>query len=509
VLAPRPCLNAHASPAAQRASLALLDAHHARRPPPPPRLQIARDYGIAPERAPRGAGGARSKAAPPVLLSREDAWAKATARAAATALPLRLLSGVTVESLGRVTLDPGYITESSLATPGFRSHWTDDNGVTFTSAVLRGASGPLYRVWARRGAAAPPAEGEEEGKDGGDDEEEEDALRGAGLEMGSGSSPDQAWAGVGERQQEVQEIAVMQGGAAGLDPAEALLAAAGPLAGRWGTELYGLSELPALQAAEGLAGVEGSVYRFVEERSSWDEEGRRLAREAARVGKDGAGRGPPSGRKPRADRRPTSQAERDAVTVAKLLDGMIRQLEGGEARSAAAELRARQKQERDMQRLQEKEERRLAKDRCAAAGRGLGPALALRWRPRALLAAGARPIYIDQAAEPSYSSSSPSSCPAAGSARRLARPTRRRRRRSARRPWSGGAPPRRPRRPSRTPSCRAGRRPPPRPAPWAPAACPPPPSPRWRRPGSWRAALRPPSASTPPSCPPWPRWRRA
>jgi hypothetical protein len=348
-------------------------------------LQIARDHGIAPERAPKGGGGgggsSRGKAAPPAPLSRDEAWAKAQLRTAAMGLPHRLLNGVTVSSFGTVTLDPGYVSATTLAPPGFTSHWTDANGVGFTSTIIPAGNGPYYSVRAGRAPAGA-------GTSASDPEAQ------VGVEVGSGPTPDEAWRLAAERQGEVMEIVLMRGhnqarGGADeegdseeLDAGDELLAQAAPLAGQWGLERFGLADIGVLQALEGLPGVEGSVYQFVEQRGGWDEESRALVREAARLGKVAAVRTATGGGRrregsaPRSDRRPRTQAERDAVTVRKLMDGMLRQLETGEARHSAAEHRARLKQEKDMQRAMEKEQRRLAKERCERCAGGKFPSRA-------------------------------------------------------------------------------------------------------------------------------------
>lgn len=319
---------------------------------------------MAPERAPKGSGtGSRARQHAPTLLSREAAWSKAQMRAAATPLPHRLTNGGLVTNLGKVPADPaGFVLPTALALPGFTSHWTDDKGVRFTSTILQTPAGPRYAVRVSREVAAPAADGARPSAAAAKAEELE-------VEIAAAVSPDAVWAAVAERQAEAAEAVLLSTrdgqsdeDEAVRDAADTLLLQAAPLEGVRGLERFGLADVLVLQALEGQEGVEGSPYQFVEQRTSWDEEVRRLANEALQMNKSAGGQDSGKGDKP-ARGRPRTQAERDAVTVSKLMESMLRQLETGQARSAAAEDKARQKQERDLQRALEKEQRRLAKER--------------------------------------------------------------------------------------------------------------------------------------------------
>lgn len=306
-------------------------------------MQIARDHGIAVEKPIRGAGPRR----PIVLLSRPEALAKAQERGAGVPVPLALHNGVTVTSFGKVSA--AYTTQEELVMIGFSSEWTDEKGIKFISSVVDTGSGPYYTIRAVKADEDPAA---------------------VPVEVGAGLSPDVAWQAAAERQQEVMEVAIVHrrssgaaGGDDGMEPGDHLLVKAATLAGYWGQERFGLADIKCLQALEGQPGVPDTCYQFVEERSSWDEEGRQLLREA---GQHGIGRVPMrsiSSSRSRAARHPKSKEERDAAIVQRIMDGMIRQLEAGEARAAAAAQRAALRRDRELQRTLEKEQKKLLKER--------------------------------------------------------------------------------------------------------------------------------------------------
>jgi len=315
-------------------------------------LQIARDHGIAVETISR-AGVKR----PVVLLSRPEALANAKKRAAVSQLPLKLPNGVTVTNFG--TPHAEYTSSDDLVMMGYTAEFVDDEGVQFISTIVDAGTGPFCKVI----AALASAEG----------------RKGYGpAEVGSGVTPDAAWQAVVDRQPEVLEIVAVQkqnrtakNGSSGqsigmeqdyegMDPGDRLLVYSASLSGTWGLDRYGLADITCLQALEGQPGVEDTKYHFLEERSNWDEESRRLMREATKHGK--GLRVTSSGRsRVRAPLR--SKEDRVAADVHRVIESMIRQLEAGELRAAAAEHRALLKVDRDRARMLEKEQRRIAKER--------------------------------------------------------------------------------------------------------------------------------------------------
>ncbi|KAG7671650.1 hypothetical protein KSW81_003780 [Nannochloris sp. 'desiccata'] len=317
------------------------------------RAEIARDYGITIAKGSgRGGGGAAAPRKPIVLLSREDALAQVRTRMESVNLPLKLSGGITLTDFGAVK--PEYVTETTLPLVGYSTEWVDKKGIKFISQIVDNV-GPYYKVLAIVDKPTP-----------GPGADASKATPAEPVEVGAGLSPDAAWQAAAERQQEVTDLASMhkQEGsnhADEMEPGDSLLLRAAPLTGYWGTERFGLIDILCLQALEGQPGVDSTNYKYVEERSSWDEVNRRLGREAAQHGKamaTGSGHS-----RPRADRRPKSQGERDKAAVARVVENMVRQLEAMEAKNAVAEQRAMAKREREVQRQLEKEERRLAKER--------------------------------------------------------------------------------------------------------------------------------------------------
>jgi hypothetical protein len=314
-------------------------------------MQIARDYGITIAKGGRGGGAAAAPRKPIVLLSREDALARVRSRMESVKLPLKLAGGITLTDFGAVK--PEYVTETTLPLVGYSTEWVDKKGIKFISQIVDNV-GPYYKVLAIVDKPTP-SPGADASK----------ALT-EPVEVGAGLTPDAAWQAAAERQQEVTDLASMhkQEGsnhADEMEPGDSLLLRAAPLTGYWGTERFGLIDISCLQALEGQPSVDSTNYKYVEERSSWDEVNRRLGREAAQHGKAMATGSGPS--RPRADRRPKSQGERDKAAVSRVVENMVRQLEAMEAKNAAAEQRAMAKKEREVQRQLEKEERRLAKER--------------------------------------------------------------------------------------------------------------------------------------------------
>lgn len=179
------------------------------------------------------------------------------------------------------------------------------------------------------------------------------------------------------RASEDDESAALDGAAAAaaaagrtLDAVDRLLLKAKPLEGRWGTELFGLASVDVLGAIEvrargeaqapRLAGAtsaasarlmldhrpaapqglphadECAAYVFVESRSSWEEEFRRLQRELAARGRPQAPQRPgfaqggdDASQAPRPKRVRHTPAQSEANQIRRVLDAMIRQVRAG------------------------------------------------------------------------------------------------------------------------------------------------------------------------------------
>lgn len=314
------------------------------------RMQIARDHGIDIPKIVRGSAK-KTATAPQETLSKEDSWIKAQTRASAMPLPLKLSNGVIITKYGT----PKYASASSLPMVGFTSRFTDVKGITFKSMIVDNGTAPHYTVQAKR-------------KDDGDD---------TFVEVGAGSQPDAAWHAVAEHQQEAMETLTTDEERAHEDDGDAqekhgtsnhtrdsvvhqLLKSAAQLSNVWGTERFGLSDIKCLQALEGQSGVKDTSYSFVDERYGWEEEAKLLAQEARRHGIPGSKQGV---KRQRTDQRPKTKPERDAEIVHRVLDGIIRHIEGDDARHAASEKKAALKRERELQKMLEKEQKRLMKER--------------------------------------------------------------------------------------------------------------------------------------------------
>lgn len=328
------------------------------------RAEICRDFEILDDRTPRVHRVVKPAPKLPFkALEREEAYAKAKARYAAVTMPMKTSMGVTVTALGTAKDDKAYITQTRIWPPGYCSEYTDEKGVQFVNSITEAPAGPVFRIKAR----AP---------------EDNSEAFGAFVEVGSGPTPDAAIKLASDRQAEALEIALaarMQRGAGtdsdedeldeeGLEAPDRLLLKAGALNCQWGTERFGLADKSILQAIEGLPGVDKiQGYTFVDERDGWDSETRRLHESLQRVGKT-PGKIPPGSGK-RRDRRGESsrkrsrtQEERDAEVVQRVVQHIIKNIELEIQRNMAAEVRARAAHERHMQKVVEKEHRRLARE---------------------------------------------------------------------------------------------------------------------------------------------------
>lgn len=297
--------------------------------------QIARDFGIHVEtRGGRGGGGGGQKRQV-VALSRDEAMRNAKSAAEVAILPMVLSNGVTVKSFG--TVKPEYVSETLLPMVGYTAEWTDQHGVRFVSTIKDLEFGPYYVV------SIAVAEGQ------------------ASVEVGSGLLPDAAWQAATERQAELLGNGNQGGDRRSVVKDEVelrdeLLQNAAPLAGCWGLERFGLADIQCLAALEGQSGVENTVYKYVGERSTWEEERKWLQLEGKAHSKH---------RKQLKLRRGArSVEERDKMVVERVIDRMIRQIEAVEARNAAGRQRARSRNEGDVASLMlQKEQLRMAKER--------------------------------------------------------------------------------------------------------------------------------------------------
>ena len=342
------------------------------------RAEIARDYGIAAptKRAKRGpAVKAPPKHEP---LSREQAKEAAVKFAEEHVAPLRLLRDVKVVQFGVPSKE--YSTEERLVMVGYRARWTDaQSKVVFESRIEEGdkgeggegGGGPSYNVYVIDVSA--------DGK----------KLR---YPVGKGSSPDDIWAKVEERQRAVlkREMEMKGGvgaGGSGEGAATATVAAAGAAAAAspkkspggklspvdtilkkvshlnsvWGLEKYGFIDLTCLKAMEGQAGVDETSYKYVNERAGWVQEQMNLRSLLAERGQ--RLRGGLAGKAGNA-----GQIER---VVERVMDSMLRKVlawnEKYEAKLEKQKERERVRLQKQKEREQKQREKRLATEEINAA----------------------------------------------------------------------------------------------------------------------------------------------
>ena len=239
-------------------------------------VQIARDYGMEVKKAKRsgGGGGSDKKEADHTPLSREQSKEAAVQFAAEHTAPLKLLRDVKVVQFGSPSKE--FSTEENLVLLNYRSRWTDAlSKVVFESRVelsensLGEVQRPSYNVYAI---------------DTGDNGKK---LR---YPVGKGTSPDDVWSKVAERQKHVllrekkthDDLGQPSAGTVSpspssptgtkISPVDQILKKASPLANVWGLEKFGFIDLTCLKAMEGQQGVEDTIYRYVNERKGWVEE---------------------------------------------------------------------------------------------------------------------------------------------------------------------------------------------------------------------------------------------
>lgn len=205
-------------------------------------------------------------------LSREQSKEAASQFAAEHSVPLKLLRDVKVVQFG--TPSQEYSTEENLVMVNYRSRWTDaPSKVVFESRVELPegsedeARGPCYNVYA--------IDTNEDGK----------KLR---YPVSKGSSPDDVWCKVAERQKHVllrekkiQDLGSSPGTVSSnassphggkISPVDRILKKVSVLSNVWGLEKFGFIDLTCLKAMEGQPGVEDTVYKYVNEREGWVQE---------------------------------------------------------------------------------------------------------------------------------------------------------------------------------------------------------------------------------------------
>lgn len=210
-------------------------------------------------------------------LGREQSKEAALQFAAEHTVPLKLLRDVKVVQFG--TPSKEFSTMEKLILLNFRSRWTDapskvvfENRVELSEASSDGTQGPSYNVYA--------IDTNDNGK----------KLR---YPIAKGSSPDDVWSKVSERQkhvlhrnrkgqivgQPVQEAAspsARSPNGGKMSPIDQILRKVSPLGNVWGLEKFGFIDLTCLKAMEGQPGVEETVYKYVNEREGWVQEQMKL-----------------------------------------------------------------------------------------------------------------------------------------------------------------------------------------------------------------------------------------
>ena len=305
------------------------------------------------KRKSKSGGGTTPNKKPTVIvtLSRAAAMANAKAYAASTdaKLPVDLGNGIHITRFGKVKGE--YVTETSLPMIGYASMWVDGKQIKFISRVIDTGNAPYYSVRAMPQQKTLQSEFPQE------------------VELGSGLTPDAAWQAVIERQQEVvkrQKEHREDGGeghAEDMEPGDKILLLAAPLGRRWGPERYGFTDIKCLKALEGQKGVENTCYKYVEERTSWDElraelesevvDHKNMSTTSAVTG--GGGRG--SKKHPK-----LTKEEREKNVISGVLERMMNQLETVEKKREAKEHKeALKKLDKEERRLQRERERENAK----------------------------------------------------------------------------------------------------------------------------------------------------
>lgn len=309
------------------------------------KAEIAREFGVEVKRPQRASLSKSTKHSRKV--SREEALRRARERFRSVQLPLSLNSGVRVTQFG--TIKPEYCDETVLALVGYKAEFTDSAGVKFTSFTVDYDAHVEYVVEACR---------------------EKKGEKACACRVGSGKTADQAWKSVAQKQinalQRVHKSPKIPNTATSehsRDPneqnADHILVLAEPLKSPWGSERYGFTETRVMQALEGMHNVEHTRYKLVEERSTWEEEERRRMLEGILFGK--APEMNQIGKRTFAK----TKEERDLLSVQKLMETVLRNIELQEQRAVARRQREIQKQiEKEKRKALKEEERRLAKDKA-------------------------------------------------------------------------------------------------------------------------------------------------
>ena len=283
--------------------------------------------------------------------------------------PLRLLRDVKVVQFG--TPSKEHSTADRLVMMNYRARWTDGQSkVVFESRIEEGEGGaPSYNVYV--------IDVSEEGK----------KLR---YPVGKGTSPDDIWGKVEERQRQVlkrekekemgvtslagRETHVVAGDGdkqpppadsppspksspptspTKLSPVDAILKKVSHLTSVWGLEKYGFIDLMCLKAMEGQAGVDETSYSYVNERYGWVQEQMNLRQLLAERGQ--RLRGGLAGRSGS-----VGQIER---VVERVMDNMLRKVlawnDKYEAKLEKQKERERIKLEKQREREQKQREKRL------------------------------------------------------------------------------------------------------------------------------------------------------
>jgi hypothetical protein len=287
-------------------------------------------------------------------LTRDQAKEAALKFAEDHPAPLRLLRDVRVVQFG--TPSTAHSTEDKLVMVNYRARWTDGpSKVVFESRIEEGEEGrPSYNVYV--------IDTTEDGK----------KLR---YPVGKGSSPDDIWTKVEQRQKEVVsgnvESPQTNEPSSPTTPAspsrenrlstvDGILKKVSSLSGVWGLEKYGFIDLMCLKAMEGQEGVSDTVYKYVNERSGWVAEQLKLRTLLAERGQRlRGGLAARSGRE--------GQVER---VVERVMDSMLKKVlnwnEKYEAKLEKQKERELNRLERQREREQKQREKRLAREEVNA-----------------------------------------------------------------------------------------------------------------------------------------------
>lgn len=301
------------------------------------KAEIAREYGVEAKKHKRSTPKVQLKTS--MFLSRSDAAARARERYLAAQLPLRLESGILVTNFGVVV--PSKCTANELSIVDFVSQYTDRHGITFQSKIVCVGTGLAYKIYAYKELIG----------------QNQAAL------VGIGESAEMAWDMVFNIQMQALEYAnglVTNDHIPGLhtlkmadpgttDMSKNILLLAEPMRRPWGPENYGFTDVALMKILEGLPSVENTNYKFVEERSKWDEEEKKMLMSGYYCGK------PP--KRSRVSKRNFwhTEDEKNLVTAYRILDTIIRQVDFKEQKNA-------EKRYREFQRTREKEKRKATKE---------------------------------------------------------------------------------------------------------------------------------------------------